>query len=61
MISRLTAFATAFAVVAATALAISAQAHAPAAQPGAPAVKTVRIIELPPVVVVGHRLDKAAR
>ena len=57
MISRLTAFAAAFSVSVATAFAISAQAHAPAVPSAAPAARTVRIVELPRVVVVAHRLD----
>ncbi len=61
MISRLTAVASTFAVViaATTALAFTAQAHAPAA-PAAPVVKTtaVKIIELPRVVVVARRSER---
>ena len=60
MISRLTAFATTFAVAAAAALAISAQAHSPAVTAPVAAARTVRIVELPRVVVVAKRLDRAA-
>lgn len=59
MISRLTACATAFALAGTTALAFTAEAEQRPAAPAA-AVHAVRIIELPGVVVVGHRASSAA-
>lgn len=59
MISRLTACAAAFSLVGASAVVFTAQAQQrPVAQVLATA-KGVRIIELPRVVVIGHRTDRS--
>jgi hypothetical protein len=60
MISRLTAFAATFAVLAAATLTFAAGAQQPAAS-GAPQAKQVRIVQLDPVVVIGHRSAQSAR
>ncbi len=60
MISRLSVIAAVFAVAstAAIALTVRSEQGSPAAVPAA--VKQVRVVELPRVVVVGHRTERSA-
>jgi hypothetical protein len=60
MISRLTAFAATFAVLAAATLTFATAAQQPAAG-SAPQAKQVRVIQLETVTIIGHRSDLAKR
>ena len=60
MISRLTAFAATFAVLAAATLTFATAAQQPAASRASPA-KQVRVVQLETVTIVGHRSDVAKR
>ena len=60
MISRLTAFAATFAVLAAATLTFATAAQQPA-ESLAPQAKQVRVIQLETVTVIGHRSDLAKR
>ncbi len=60
MISRLTAFAATFAVLAAATLTFAAGAQQPASS-RAPQAKQVRVVQLETVTIVGHRSDLAKR
>ena len=60
MISRLTAFAATFAILATATLAVAASARE--AAPATPTIaKQVRVIQLDTVVITGKRLPQAAR
>ena len=61
MTSRLTAFAAAFAVLAALTLTFAAGAQQPAAASRAAQAKQVQVVQLATVVVVGHRSSLATR
>ncbi len=61
MISKLTAAATAFAILATGSLALAANGRTPEVAAPASAVKTVTVIQLPLVVVVGTRTPAPAR
>ena len=60
MISRLTAFATTFAVLATATLTLATAAQQPAASRASQA-KQVRVVQLETVTIVGHRSDLAKR
>jgi hypothetical protein len=61
MISRLTALAATFAVLAAGTLTFAAGAHQQSLAATAATAKTVRVVQLERVVIVGKRSDVAAR
>ena len=61
MISRLTAFATLFAVLATASIAFAANVQHASFTPTGAAAKPVRVIQLERVVVVGKRLPAEAR
>ncbi|MEO7150136.1 MAG: hypothetical protein ABIX46_00260 [Burkholderiaceae bacterium] len=61
MIIRLTAAATAFAILATGSLALAANGRAPDSTAPTSAAKTITVIHLPLVVVVGTRTPAAAR
>jgi len=60
MISRLTTFATAFAILGTASLGYAASAHQAAIEAPAASVKPVRIVQLERVVITAKRLDRAA-
>jgi hypothetical protein len=55
MISRLTAFAATFAVVAAASIAFAASAHQSSMQAAAQSARALPVVQLQTVVVTGHR------
>jgi hypothetical protein len=59
MISRLTTFAALFAVLAAASLTYAAGAHQTKTAAPVAAAKQVRVVQLPPVVVIAKRLPQA--
>jgi ABC-type proline/glycine betaine transport system substrate-binding protein len=61
MISRLTALAATFAVLATASIAFAASAHQGALEAAAASAKPVRIVQLDTVTVVAKRLPQAAR
>jgi hypothetical protein len=61
MISRLTAIAATFAVLATASIAFAATSHQEAMQTAASSAKQVRIVQLDTVVIVAKRLPQAAR
>ena len=61
MISRLTALAATFAIVATGTLSYAASAHQAALAAPAATAKTLRVVQLERVVVVGKRSDSTAR
>ena len=60
MISRLTAFAATFAVLATATLTFATAAHQPSVTRASQA-KQVRVVQLETVTVIGHRSDLAKR
>ena len=60
MISRLTAFAATFAVLATATLTFATAAQQPAASRASQA-KQVRVVQLETVTIIGHRSDSAKR
>jgi hypothetical protein len=61
MISRLTAIAATFAVLATASIAFAASSHLDETPAASTAAKQVRVIELPRVTIVAKRLPQAAR
>lgn len=59
MISRLTACAAVFSLIATAAVAFAAQAQQHPVAAVAVAAKVVRVVELPRVVVIGHRVERS--
>jgi hypothetical protein len=60
MISRLTAFAATFAVLAAASIAFAASAHQSSVQAAAQSARAMPVVQLQTVVVTGHRSQLAA-
>jgi uncharacterized membrane protein YadS len=56
MISRLTAIAATFAVLATASIAFAASSHHEAVEAAAVSAKTVRVVQLQPVTVVAKRI-----
>jgi hypothetical protein len=61
MISRLTAIAATFAVLATASIAFAASSHQESLQAAATSAKQVRVVQLETVVIVGKRASQAVR